>query len=129
MNSVAMSRSEKFHKVMKPKINKCLEYWMHCIIDSMEQEGIHFPKAKRNPVPHLKKVRSTSRESFRKGYVSAANEVSMTLAFLPSVDISIGKKIMTHLGQHLNQVIEESNGRQSPSPDSSGYGSDDSNSN
>lgn len=147
MNSTALLKLEKNRKVIKPiikkqpiaKINNCLEYWMNCIIDSMQQEEVHVLKSRKTGISnkafhHWKKVRSTAffdkQESFRKGYVNAANEVSITLAFVPRMDINVGKKLLTHLGHQLNHVIEASTREQSvsPIPESSGYGSDDSDS-
>lgn len=136
-------------KVIKPtikkqyisKVNNYLEYWMHCIIDSMKQEDgvVHILNSRKTRIPnqtfqHLKRARKSSllirQESFRKGYIKAANEVSLTLAFLPQVDIHFGKKLLSHLGYQLNLVIEASTRGQCPSltPDSSGYGSDNSDS-
>lgn len=147
MNSSVLLRSERMCKVIKPtirkqyisKVNNYLEYWMHCIIDSMKQEDgvVHMLNSRTTRIPNktfrnLKWAKNPSspikQESFRKGYIKAANEVSLTLAFLPHVDINIGKRLLTHLGYQLNLVIEASIRGQCPSlsPGSSGYGSDNS---
>lgn len=118
------------------KINNYLEYWIHCIIDSIEKEsGACMLNPRKSGISkkafyHLRRIRRSSsiskRESFRKGYIDAANKISLTLAFLPHVDISIGKKLLTHLGYQLNHLTESLHRDQySPtSAESSGYGSD-----
>ncbi|KAL5273865.1 HES6.2 family protein [Megaselia abdita] len=142
MKTFVSSKSKKFASVdlsiikkqSNTKINKCLEYWMYCILDSIQEEGVCTHQSSDKTGEGLKRIRNTSpinkQESFRRGYINAANEVSRTLAFVPKVDIEIGKKLLTHLGHNLNQVIERSTRGQcsSPSPVSSGYESDDSDS-
>ncbi|EDW85067.1 uncharacterized protein Dwil_GK12809 [Drosophila willistoni] len=43
-------------------------------------------------------------ESFRAGYVHAANEVSKTLAAVPNVSVDLGTQLMSHLGHRLNYL-------------------------
>ncbi|XP_036327679.1 enhancer of split mbeta protein [Rhagoletis pomonella] len=43
-------------------------------------------------------------ESFRAGYVHAANEVSKTLAALPGVNVDLGTQLMSQLGHRLNYL-------------------------
>jgi hypothetical protein len=43
-------------------------------------------------------------DRFRAGFTHAANEVSRILASIPGVDITLGTKLMTHLGMSLNSV-------------------------
>ncbi|ALC46747.1 HLHmgamma [Drosophila busckii] len=43
-------------------------------------------------------------ESFRAGYVHAANEVSKTLAAVPGVSVDLGTQLMSHLGHRLNYL-------------------------
>ncbi|XP_022211072.2 enhancer of split mbeta protein [Drosophila obscura] len=43
-------------------------------------------------------------ESFRAGYVHAANEVSKTLAAVPGVTVDLGTQLMSHLGHRLNYL-------------------------
>lgn len=145
MNLSVPLKSGKAFKAVRPatkkqpisKINNFLEYWMHCIIDSMQQEEVTYERKNgisKKTFHHLQKIRRSSyitkQENFRKGYISAANEVSLTLAFLPHVDVTIGKKLLTHLGYQLNHIVEASFRDQSSSTnqESSGYGSDDSDS-
>lgn len=147
MNSsvATMSKTQQYRKVVKPmlerqrraRINKSLDELKGLIMESMQQEGEHIVKMEKTDilemtVNYLRKVKKSSavseQESFRRGYINAANEVSRTLAFLPQMDISIGKKIMTHLGHQLNQMTEQPAVTKvqcpSPSPASSGYCSD-----
>ncbi|KAL5273867.1 HES6.2 family protein [Megaselia abdita] len=146
MNSYksTMTKTQQYRKVVKPmlerqrraRINKSLDELKGLIMESMQQEGEQVLKMEKTDIlemtiKHLRNIKKLStvseQESFRKGYINAANEVSRTLAFLPQMDISIGKKIMTHLGQHLNQMTEQPTTKvqcPSPSPASSGYGSE-----
>ncbi|KAL5273863.1 HES6.2 family protein [Megaselia abdita] len=146
MNSsvVAMSKTQQYRKVVKPmierqrraRINKSLEELKTLIMESMQQEGEQLVKMEKTDilemtVKYLRNIKKSSaiseQESFRRGYINAANEVSRTLAFLPQMDISVGKNIMTHLGQQLNQMTEQPTTKvqcPSPSPASSGYGSE-----
>lgn len=65
-------------------------------------------------VRHLHKLRRQQRlahanpviheDRFRAGFTHAANEVSRILASIPGVDITLGTKLMTHLGMSLNTV-------------------------
>lgn len=43
-------------------------------------------------------------DRFRAGFTHAANEVSRILASIPGVDITLGTKLMTHLGVSLNSL-------------------------
>ncbi|XP_055849379.1 enhancer of split m7 protein [Episyrphus balteatus] len=161
-----MSKTYQYRKVMKPmlerkrraRINKCLDELKDLIAECMQQSGDTNVKLEKADileltVQHLRKVKnskttpqaSENKESFRTGYIQAANEVSRCLASLPQVDITLGTNLMTHLGVRLNQLVskpapspkintplnvycgEENLNRQSPlilSPVSSGYGSD-----
>lgn len=65
-------------------------------------------------VRHLHKLRRQQRlahanpvineDRFRAGFTHAANEVSRILASIPGVDITLGTKLMTHLGVSLNSL-------------------------
>ena len=122
MNSLVQyaSKTEKYRKVVKPlmerkrraRINACLDQLKDLLTEQMIQNGEHILKMEKidileMAVHHLRKSKTSvhhDRESFKNGYINAANEVSRTLAFLPNIDISIGTKIMTHLGQRLNEI-------------------------
>lgn len=63
---------------------------------------------------HLHKLRRQQRlahanpvineDRFRAGFTHAANEVSRILASIPGVDVTLGTKLMTHLGVSLNSL-------------------------
>lgn len=64
-------------------------------------------------VNHLQKLRRESRLSanpvtasdrFRAGFTQCAREVSVCLAATPGVDVSLGTRLMTHLGYALNNL-------------------------
>lgn len=138
-----MTKTQEYRKVVKPmlerqrraRINKSLDELKRLIMESM-QEGAPIVKMEKTDilemtVKYLRNVKKSSvvseQESFRRGYINAANDVSRTLAFIPQMDISIGKKIMTHLGLQLSQMTEQPIAKvkfSSPSPASSGYGSE-----
>lgn len=145
MNSTesTMSKTQQYRKVVKPmlerqrraRINKSLDNLKSLIMEST-QEGEHMAKMEKTDileitVKYLRNIKKSAaiseQESFRRGYINAANEVSRTLEFLPQMDISIGKKILTHLGQQLNKMTEQQTIKvqcPSPSPASSGYESE-----
>lgn len=143
-SSVAnMSKTQQYRKVVKPmlerqrraRINKSIDELKDLIMESI-QKGEHVMKMEKTDilemtVKHLKNIKTSSfvsgQESFRRGYISAVNEVSRTLAFLPQMDKPIGEKIMSHLGHQLNQMTGPQTTKvqcPSPSPTSSGYGSE-----
>lgn len=64
-------------------------------------------------VRHLQKLRRESRlaanpvvssDRFRAGFTQCAREVSVALAAVPGVDVSLGTRLMTHLGHALNNL-------------------------
>lgn len=64
-------------------------------------------------VRHLHKLRRerrlaanpvTASDRFRAGFTQCAREVSVALAATPGVDISLGTRLMTHLGHSLNNM-------------------------
>uniref|UniRef100_A0A1A9X2N9 BHLH domain-containing protein n=1 Tax=Glossina brevipalpis TaxID=37001 RepID=A0A1A9X2N9_9MUSC len=130
-----MSKTYQYRKVMKPmlerkrraRINKCLDELKDIMVECLTQEGEHITRLEKADileltVEHMKKLRAqkqlrlttssqdtklTIAESFRAGYIHAANEVSKTLASVPGVSVDLGTQLMTHLGHRLNylQVI------------------------
>lgn len=114
----------------RARINKCLDELKDIMVECLTQEGEHITRLEKADileltVEHMKKLRAqkqlrlggvitgiqdsktTIAESFRAGYVHAANEVSKTLATVPGVSVDLGTKLMSHLGHRLNylQVI------------------------
>lgn len=123
-----MNSSKTYHcrKVTKPllerkrraRINKCLDQLKNLMVDCLTQEGEHITRLEKADILELtvdylrkqKNVRKTgtaSVDSFRNGYINAANEVSRVLATVPGVDIALGKNIMTHLGGQLNYLQQQ----------------------
>ncbi|XP_055849380.1 enhancer of split mbeta protein [Episyrphus balteatus] len=114
----------------RARINKCLDELKDIMVECLTQEGEHITRLEKADileltVEHMKKLRAqkqlrlggviagiqdskaTIAESFRAGYVHAANEVSKTLATVPGVSVDLGTQLMSHLGHRLNylQVI------------------------
>lgn len=139
-----MSKTQQYRKVVKPmlerqrraRINKYLDELKDLIMEALQNEGEQILKMEKTDIlemttKYLRNIKQSSaisdHESFRRGYICAANEVSRTLAFIPQIDIAIGKKVMTRLGLKLNQIAEEPATNVKcclPSPASSGYGSE-----
>lgn len=117
-----MSKTYQYRKVMKPllerkrraRINKCLDELKDLMAECVAQTGdAKFEKADilEVTVQHLRKLKESKKhvpanpeQSFRAGYIRAANEVSRALASLPRVDVAFGTTLMTHLGMRLNQL-------------------------
>ncbi|XP_055375279.1 enhancer of split mbeta protein-like [Condylostylus longicornis] len=118
----------------RARINKCLDELKDLMIESMRQQGENINRLEKADileltVEHLKKIKTIQVEktspkytsvikstkssllshidSFREGYVHAANEVSKTLSTLPNIDIKLGTKVMTHLGHRLLEIQDE----------------------
>lgn len=124
-----MNTSKTYHyrKVTKPllerkrraRINKCLDQLKNLMVDCLTQEGEHITRLEKADILELtvdylrkqKNERMTGgvapADSFRNGYINAANEVSRVLATVPGVDIALGKNIMTHLGGQLNYLQQQ----------------------
>ncbi|KAL9873437.1 enhancer of split m7 protein-like [Glossina fuscipes fuscipes] len=129
-----MSKTYQYRKVIKPqlerkrraRINKCLDDLKELLVECMQQNGQSNVKLEKADilevtVQHLRKLKShpkqqiscnnhiVNKQSFRNGYIQAANEVSHCLASLPKIDVAFGTKLMTHLGLRLNQLesVEE----------------------
>ncbi|XP_061400344.1 enhancer of split m7 protein [Musca vetustissima] len=123
-----MSKTYQYRKVMKPllerkrraRINKCLDDLKDLMAECFKQEGgdstQKFEKADilEVTVEHLRKLKAqkqqinqnnlSAQQSFRSGYIQAANEVSRCMATLPNIDVGFGTKLMTHLGLRLSQL-------------------------
>lgn len=127
-----MSKTYQYRKVMKPmlerkrraRINKCLDELKDIMVECLTQEGEHITRLEKADileltVEHMKKLRAqkqlrinyqqhdsklTVAESFRAGYVHAANEVSKALSSVPGINIDLGTQLMSHLGHRLNYL-------------------------
>ena len=119
-----LSRTYQYRKVMKPmlerkrraRINKCLDELKDLMVNAMQNEGEDVAKMEKADVlevtvNHLKKLRQrgqltmkplpNSQEKYREGYTKCASEVSRCLASIEGVDVTLGTKLMTHLGLKL----------------------------
>lgn len=122
-----VSRTYQYRKVMKPmlerkrraRINRCLDELKELMVTALQSEGENVSKLEKADileltVRHLHKLRRQQRlahanpviheDRFRAGFTHAANEVSRVLASIPGVDITLGTKLMTHLGMSLNAL-------------------------
>ncbi|BFF88766.1 enhancer of split mbeta protein [Drosophila madeirensis] len=111
----------------RARINKCLDELKDIMVECLTQEGEHITRLEKADileltVEHMKKLRAHKKlslssssgtaadsklsiaESFRAGYVHAANEVSKTLAAVPGVTVDLGTQLMSHLGHRLNYL-------------------------
>lgn len=88
------------------------------LIFSLLKEGENVSKLEKADileltVRHLNRLKKQQRlaaspvveaDRFRAGFTQAANEVSRVLASTPNVDVSLGKRIMSHLGHRINDL-------------------------
>lgn len=121
-----MSRTYQYRKVMKPmlerkrraRINKCLEELKDLMVGALQSEGDNIAKLEKADVleltvKHLTQLRQRGQlslkplpnlqEKYREGYTHCASEVSRCLASIQDVDVTLGTKLMTHLGLKLTQ--------------------------
>merc|ERR1711981_812103 len=120
-----MSRTDQYRKVMKPlierkrraRINSCLDELKDLMVFAMQSEGESISKLEKADVleltvKHLRKLKrqqmlalnpALDMDRFHAGYTTCATEVSRTLAST-GVDISIGSRLMSHLGHKLNNI-------------------------
>ncbi|KAF2365611.1 Orange domain, partial [Trinorchestia longiramus] len=121
-----MSRTYQYRKVMKPmlerkrraRINKCLDELKDLMVGALQNEGDSIAKLEKADVleltvTHLKKLRQRGQlalkplpnlqEKYREGYTHCASEVSRCLASIEGVDVTLGTKLMTHLGVKLTE--------------------------
>lgn len=119
-----VSRTYQYRKVMKPmlerkrraRINKCLDELKDLMIAALQAEGESIAKLEKADVleltvTHLKKLQRrdqlairpipSEQDKFREGYSRCASEVSRCLASVQGVDVTLGTKLMTHLGISL----------------------------
>merc|ERR1712008_526336 len=120
-----MSRTDQYRKVMKPlierkrraRINNCLDELKDLMVFALQTEGESISKLEKADVleltvKHLRKLKrqqmltlnpALDMDRFHAGYTTCATEVSRTLAST-GVDISIGSRLMSHLGHKLNTL-------------------------
>ena len=120
-----MSRTYQYRKVMKPllerkrraRINACLDELKDLMVYALQSEGESISKLEKADVleltvKHLRKLKRQQMLSvnpgleldrYRAGYTTCATEVSRCLAST-GVDISVGSRLMSHLGNTLNTL-------------------------
>lgn len=120
-----MSRTDQYRKVMKPllerkrraRINTCLDELKDLMVYALQSEGESISKLEKADVleltvRHLRKLKRQQMlamnpgldlDRFHAGYTTCATEVSKCLAST-GVDISVGSKLMSHLGHKLNTI-------------------------
>jgi len=120
-----MSRTNQYRKIVKPmlerkrraRINACLDELKDIMVFALQTEGESISKLEKADVleltvKHLRKLKrqqmlalnpALDMDRFHAGYTTCATEVSRTLAST-GVDISIGSRLMSHLGHKLNNI-------------------------
>ena len=122
---ISMSKTDQYRKVMKPliekkrraRINSCLDELKDLMVFALQTEGESISKLEKADVleltvNHLRKLKRQQMLSlnpgldldrFHAGFTTCATEVSRSLAS-SGVDISIGSRLMSHLGHKLNTI-------------------------
>ena len=120
-----MSRTDQYRKVMKPllerkrraRINGCLDELKDLMVFALQAEGESISKLEKADVleltvRHLRKLKRQQMlalnpgldlDRFHAGYTACATEVSKCLAST-GVDITVGSRLMSHLGHKLNTI-------------------------
>merc|ERR1711981_315074 len=120
-----MSRTHQYRKIVKPmlerkrraRINACLDELKDIMVFALQTEGESISKLEKADVleltvKHLRKLKrqqmlalnpALDMDRFHAGFTTCATEVSRTLAST-GVDISIGSRLMSHLGHKLNTL-------------------------
>lgn len=123
-----ISRTVQYKKITKPllerqrraRINRCLDELKDLMAGALAEEHGEAGMAKLEKadvleltVRHLHKLRRerrlsanpvTASDRYRAGFTQCAREVSVALAAIPGVDVSLGTRLMTHLGHALNNL-------------------------
>merc|ERR1712154_474626 len=120
-----MSRTQEYRKIVKPlierkrraRINNCLDELKDLMMFALQTEGENISKLEKADVleltvKHLRKLKRQQMlavnpglelDRYRAGYTTCATEVSRCLAST-GVDISVGSRLMSHLGNTLNTL-------------------------
>merc|ERR1712117_878825 len=119
-----MSRTQEYRKIVKPlierkrraRINNCLDEMKDLMMFALQTEGESISKLEKADVleltvKHLRKLKRQQMlavnpglelDRYRAGYTTCATEVSRCLAST-GVDISVGSRLMSHLGNTLKR--------------------------
>ena len=120
-----LSRTDQYRKVMKPllerkrraRINACLDELKDLMVFALQAEGESISKLEKADVleltvRHLRKLKRQQMlalnpgldlDRFHAGYTACATETSKVLA-ATGVDITVGSRLMSHLGHKLNTI-------------------------
>ena len=120
-----MTKTQTYRAVVKPliekkrraRINSCLDELKDLMVFALQTEGESISKLEKADVleltvNHLRKLKRQQMLSlnpgldldrFHAGFTTCATEVSRSLAS-SGVDISIGSRLMSHLGHKLNTI-------------------------
>ena len=120
-----MSRTDQYRKVMKPllerkrraRIKGCLDELKDLMVFALQTEGESISKLEKADVleltvRHLRKLKRQQMlalnpgldlDRFHAGYTACATEVSKCLAST-GVDVTVGSRLMSHLGHKLNTI-------------------------
>merc|ERR1711992_287469 len=106
-----LSKTFQYRKVMKPllerkrraRINSCLDELKDLMMFALQSEGESISKLEKADVLELAVKPGLDMDRYRAGYTTCATEVSRCLAST-GVDISIGSRLMSHLGHKLNTI-------------------------
>ena len=119
-----MSRTHQYRKVMKPmlerkrraRINRCLDELKDLMVHALQTEGESISKLEKADVleltvKHLRKLRRhqmltlapppASEDRYQSGFAACATEVSRCLTSIPSVEVGLRTRLMSHLGLRL----------------------------
>merc|ERR1712032_1070486 len=121
----AMTKTQTYRAVVKPliekkrraRINSCLDELKDLMVFALQTEGESISKLEKADVleltvNHLRKLKrqqmlslnpALDLDRFHAGFTTCATEVSRSLAS-SGVDISIGSRLMGHLGHKLNTI-------------------------
>ncbi|XP_055903552.1 enhancer of split m3 protein [Eupeodes corollae] len=125
-----MSKTYQYRKVMKPllerkrraRINKCLDDLKDLMVECLTEEGEHVTRLEKADileltVEHMRKLKQRGAltltksqsmhhqlESFRSGYVHAAEQISQVLAATPGMNLDVGSNVMRFLADQLIQL-------------------------
>jgi len=102
----------------RARINSCLDELKDLMVSALHTEGESISKLEKADVleltvRHLQKLKrqqmlalnpALDLDRYHAGYTACATEVSRCLASVPGVDITLGTRLMSHLGQKLNTM-------------------------
>ncbi|KAI9556174.1 enhancer of split mgamma protein-like protein [Daphnia sinensis] len=126
-----ISRTYQYRKVMKPmlerkrraRINRCLDELKELMSSALASEGENLTKLEKADVleltvRHLHKLRerqalglspspsspASTQDKFRAGFTHCAAEVSRYLATSTGLDVTVGQRLLSHLGRCVHQL-------------------------